>query len=125
MLYYYTVLLYIATDFALEFRETYEPYVLIGTVVVTKNPCMHPGDVRKFEAVDVPELHHLKDCIVFPAKGKRPHPDEMAGNIFNCDSNTFQCTLYDNIINVFLVLLYYSKENPVSKLERKIMHFLW
>lgn len=52
-----------------------------GTVVITKNPCMHPGDVRKFEAVDVEELHHIVDCVVFPAKGPRPHPDEMAGNI--------------------------------------------
>ncbi|GIY00773.1 RNA-dependent RNA polymerase 1 [Caerostris extrusa] len=40
--------------------------VLKGIVVVTKNPCMHPGDVRKLEAVDVPALHHIKDCIVFP-----------------------------------------------------------
>ncbi|CAN8028491.1 unnamed protein product, partial [Ixodes persulcatus] len=50
-----------------------------GTVLVTKCPCLHPGDVRKFKAVDVPALHHVKDCIVFPAKGSRPHPNEMAG----------------------------------------------
>lgn len=48
-------------------------------MLVTKNPSLHPGDVRKLIAVDVPELHHITNCIVFPAKGKRPHPDEMAG----------------------------------------------
>lgn len=46
---------------------------------MTKSPCHHPGDVRKFFAVDVPELHHIVDCIVFPQNGPRPHPNEMAG----------------------------------------------
>lgn len=55
--------------------------LLTGPVLVTKNPSLHPGDVRKLEAVDVTALHHIKDCIVFPAQGKRPHPDEMAGNV--------------------------------------------
>ncbi|KAH7934557.1 hypothetical protein HPB51_029076 [Rhipicephalus microplus] len=49
-----------------------------GDVIVTKNPCMHPGDIRKLTAVNVPQLHHVRDCIVFPAKGDRPHPDNMA-----------------------------------------------
>ncbi|KAH7938637.1 hypothetical protein HPB51_028847 [Rhipicephalus microplus] len=52
---------------------------MVGDVIVTKNPCMHPGDLRKLTAVNVPQLHHVRDCIVFPVKGDRPHPEEMAG----------------------------------------------
>ena len=41
-----------------------------GEVVVAKNPCLHPGDVCVLKAVDVPALHHLVDCVVFPQRGK-------------------------------------------------------
>lgn len=50
--------------------EEEEPYFLTGDVIVTKNPCLHPGDIRKLHAVGAKEeLAHLVDCIVFPKQG--------------------------------------------------------
>lgn len=39
--------------------------VLNGEVIVVKNPCLWPGDVRKLTAVDHPELRHHVNTIVF------------------------------------------------------------
>ncbi|PIA45578.1 hypothetical protein AQUCO_01600051v1 [Aquilegia coerulea] len=46
-------------------------YICQGKVVVAKNPCLHPGDVRVLQSVNVPSLHHMVDCVVFPQKGFR------------------------------------------------------
>jgi hypothetical protein len=54
-------------------------------VLVTRNPCLHPGDLQKFKAVDVPEFSHLVDCIVFTARGKRPSADLMSGGDLDGD----------------------------------------
>ncbi|GBM48195.1 RNA-dependent RNA polymerase 1, partial [Araneus ventricosus] len=78
ILQYGQVFVQYSTDVALGRTTPDDTKILKGTVVVTKFPCVHPGDVRKFTAIDVPQLHHIVDCIVFPQKGPRPHPDEMA-----------------------------------------------
>ena len=49
-------------------------------VLITKNPAHFPGDVRKLDAVDCPALHYLDECLVFPAQGPRPHPNEISGS---------------------------------------------
>ncbi|KAJ9140349.1 hypothetical protein P3X46_031008 [Hevea brasiliensis] len=61
--------------------------IVTGKVVVTKNPCLHPGDVRVLDAVYEVELEEkgLVDCILFPQKGERPHPNECSGGDLDGD----------------------------------------
>ncbi|KAK9742248.1 hypothetical protein RND81_03G158700 [Saponaria officinalis] len=68
-----------------QFSETKNLEVVKGLVIVGKNPCLHPGDIRVLEAVDAPGLHHLYDCVVFPQKGDRPHTDEASGSDLDGD----------------------------------------
>lgn len=60
-------------------------FIVKGNVAVAKNPCMHPGDIRVLTAVDLPELRHMFDCIVFPSVGKRPVPSMCSGSDLDGD----------------------------------------
>ncbi|CAF0893708.1 unnamed protein product [Adineta ricciae] len=61
-------------------------HVLQGTVLVTKNPCLWPGDFRRLQAVRNPRLEKcMRDVIVFPINGSRPHSNEIAGSDLDGD----------------------------------------
>ncbi|XP_072981576.1 probable RNA-dependent RNA polymerase SHL2 [Typha angustifolia] len=76
--------------------STINKKVIVGTVAIAKNPCLHPGDVRILEAVDAPGLHHLVDCLVFPHKGERPHANEASGS--DLDGDLYFVTWEENLI---------------------------
>ena len=59
------------------------------------------GDIRKLEAVDLPAFHSLKNVIVFPKQGPRPHPTEMSGG--DLDGDTFWISRHPKLI--------FSREN--------------
>ncbi|KAI3981497.1 hypothetical protein MKX01_007424 [Papaver californicum] len=63
--------------------------IVVGKVVVTKNQsaCLHPGDIRVLDAVYEPllEAKGLTDCLIFPQKGERPHPNECSGGDLDGD----------------------------------------
>lgn len=67
------------------------PRTITGAnVLIARNPCLHPGDLRKLKAVDKPELSHLSDCIVFSTRGPRPAADMMSGGDLDGDTCKFK-----------------------------------
>lgn len=73
-----------------------ETNIVTGDVLITRDPCRLPTDVQKvgeygietstrvlktpqWKAVDVPELHPLKDVIVLSVRGPRRAADWLAG----------------------------------------------
>lgn len=70
-------------------------------VLVTRSPCYHPGDIRVLRALPAEALvaragagaaestsHRLaalRDVLVLPTKGDRPHADEMSGGDLDGD----------------------------------------
>ena len=63
--------------------------VVTGEIIVAKNPCLHPGDILRLDAVDVPALRHLTNVVIFPQLGDRPHPNETSGA--DLDGDLFFC----------------------------------
>ncbi|CAB4432062.1 unnamed protein product [Rhizophagus irregularis] len=54
--------------------------------IIARNPCLHPGDIRNVKVVvNVKELSHLKNCVVFSQKGNRPLPNMLAGGDLDGD----------------------------------------
>ncbi|RFU28144.1 hypothetical protein B7463_g8205, partial [Scytalidium lignicola] len=59
--------------------------VIEGICFVGRNPSLHPGDIRVVRAVNVPELHYLRDVVVFPQNGDRDIPSMCSGGDLDGD----------------------------------------
>ena len=62
--------------------------ILTGSVVVTRSPALHPGDVQCASAVKVPAdspLMALRNCVVFSSKGTRDLPSQLSGGDLDGD----------------------------------------
>ena len=54
--------------------------------LVMREPCYHPGDVRVLKLTDRKEgYENLRDCLVLPVKGPRPHAFECSGGYLGGD----------------------------------------
>lgn len=59
--------------------------VPVGTAIIAKCPCMHPGDVRVVRCVDRQDLHYMKDVLVFSQRGARPLFNQCSGSDLDGD----------------------------------------
>jgi RNA-dependent RNA polymerase len=59
--------------------------VITGVCSLARNPSLHPGDIRIVNAVDVPALHHLKNCVVLPQNGDRDLASMCSGGDLDGD----------------------------------------
>lgn len=59
--------------------------VIEGLCIIARNPSLHPGDIRTVRAVNVPELGHLCNIVVFPNKGDRDLASMLSGGDLDGD----------------------------------------
>ncbi len=72
--------------------------IIEGDVIITKNPCLHPGDIKILKAVNLNSsngsnqnnitnpLFHMINVIVFSSRGERPIQNEISGGDLDGDS---------------------------------------
>jgi len=65
--------------------QTGKPRVIEGVCIVGRNPSLHPGDLRVVNAVNIPELHHMRDVVVFSQQGYRDIPSMCSGGDLDGD----------------------------------------
>ena len=88
-----------------------EELILSGEVFVTKNPCLHPGDIKILKAKGkCPQLSHLINVIVFSAKGDRPMPNMIGGG--DLDGDTYYVSWNQEIIRSIKIRNVPSLDDP-------------
>ena len=59
--------------------------IVEGVCILARNPSLHLGDIRVVKAIDVPALHHLRDCVVMAQTGDRDLPSMCSGGDLDGD----------------------------------------
>lgn len=62
--------------------------MLIGKLIITRSPALHPGDVQFVDAVEPPRdspLLSLSNCVCFSSKGDRDLPSKLSGGDLDGD----------------------------------------
>jgi RNA-dependent RNA polymerase len=59
--------------------------VIEGVCTLARNPSLHPGDVRVCRAVDLPQLRHMRNCVVLPSTGDRDIASMCSGGDLDGD----------------------------------------
>ncbi|CAO2040760.1 unnamed protein product [Urochloa humidicola] len=98
--------------------DEHHKFVVTGKVIVAKNPCLHPGDIRVLHAIDVPDLHHMFDCVVFPQQGLRPHPNECSGS--DLDGDIYFVSWDQSLIPIRMVAPMDYTPAPVDTLDHDV-----
>ena len=93
-------------------------------VMVVRNPCYHPGDIRVLKLVkNKPQYAYLSDCIVFPTRGSRPHADESSGG--DLDGDEFFVSWDPDLIPSWRSSPFdYSSNSPLVVIPNAIKSFL-
>jgi RNA-dependent RNA polymerase len=101
--------------------------ILDKKCAIAKCPCLHPGDIRvlnfrrynkddettkKYEV-----FNRYENVIIFPSKGKRPHPDECSGSDLDGD-NYFIFYDDDLIPNDLFEPMSYLVEKKEAKVDK-------
>jgi RNA-dependent RNA polymerase len=59
--------------------------VIEEVCTIARNPSLHPGDTRVVRAVDVPQLRHMRNCVVLPSTGDRDIASMCSGGDLDGD----------------------------------------
>jgi RNA-dependent RNA polymerase len=84
----------LGTNFPLE--------LISGNVIITKNPCSHPGDIRVLNSIgkDHPhyeEFEHYFNVVIFSSKGERPEQNKMSGG--DLDGDVYMVIWEEKLVN--------------------------
>ena len=75
-------------DSGIEENDGFVP--IVGQIMVTKHPVMHPGDVRMLVGIDLPQFRNHRNVILFSQRGTRPEANKMSGS--DLDGDEFAVT---------------------------------